>query len=917
MGFGMAMEFGADIPARVADMAIRSVILAAAAMAVIYLLRVRTAAARHAVWTVVTAAMLLLPAIGLLSPSIPLRVLRAARGVQRVAQAVAQPAAYLPDVRTLRILSVNRSLPNPAPAPHRFTWQQAVAAVYAAGLLVFLSQLAVSYSFTRRLVRAGTPLELSGASGVCESNWISVPVTAGFWKPKILLPATWREWPAEKLAAVMTHEQVHVRRADWAIAMLAGLNRRLFWFHPLAWWLERQLASLAEQACDDAALLALGERESYAQVLLDMAAAVRSGRGRMIWEATAMAKTAEVRKRIDRILDETRQIPRGLTRSRWAALVACSLPLVYMASVMQLAPAQPFPQMSSLTPQAVSALERRLLTNPDDLAARGQLIANYYLTGVQHPRLDHIFWLIEHHPETSLAAFNSAAILPGNTPMNGAADYAKAATLWRQQTAIHTTDATVLGNAAQFFAQPGGDPYEAERLLRQAAAVEPQNSIWTDRLAKLYASAILAAAGYPEDNPAAANPEFAETAKTVLQSSTGELRLAAGNALNPQALRPDLPRPTMLARYPQLEPVFAMGRDLSRGSALFSNAAGDALPAQAGASVRLSIPNVDASLLQRVTPVYPEQARQAGVQGDVRLSVKIGMDGRVQSAEPIEGNPLLALAAQDAVMQYVYQPYTLDGRPQEVQTTVTVPFHPDTAASASELPAMGFPAIGLRTGPAFLSRQAAEYTEEARQAKLEGAVTLTLTFGADGKTHDVRVVKSLGLGLDEKAVEAARKWTFRPAYQDGNPVDYPTTVTMSFHLVPAAPGALEIARKSKSGPQDAHQVILTPDPTVMAATKSYFIVSPSPGVTLPLLVSKTDPEYSELARNAKYQGTLTMSVSIGADGAMHGVRVLKSLGLGLDEKGIEAVKQWKFQPAYQDGKPIPYTATIQVEFRLI
>jgi beta-lactamase regulating signal transducer with metallopeptidase domain len=47
---------------------------------------------------------------------------------------------------------------------------------------------------------------------------------------------------------------VHVRRADWAIAMLEGLNRRLFWFHPLAWWVERQLASLAEQACDDAAL---------------------------------------------------------------------------------------------------------------------------------------------------------------------------------------------------------------------------------------------------------------------------------------------------------------------------------------------------------------------------------------------------------------------------------------------------------------------------------------------------------------------------------------------------------------------------------------------------------------------------------------------------------------------------------------
>jgi TonB family protein len=169
----------------------------------------------------------------------------------------------------------------------------------------------------------------------------------------------------------------------------------------------------------------------------------------------------------------------------------------------------------------------------------------------------------------------------------------------------------------------------------------------------------------------------------------------------------------------------------------------------------------------------------------------------------------------------------------------------------------------------------------------------------------------------QPVVEAASNWTFRPAYQDGKPVDYPATVTMSFHLVPAEPLTLEIARKSKSGPQDAHQVTLTPDPTVIATTKSYFIVSPSPGVTLPQLVYKTDPQYSEQARNAKFQGTLTLTVNIGTDGMVHGVRVSKSLGLGQDEKGIEAVRQWKFQPAYEDGKPIPYTATVQLEFRLI
>lgn len=871
--------------------AIRCLVLAAGALAVMYLLRVRTAAARHAVWTVVTAAMLLLPALSPLFPPFPLRVLRRTTVVQR--------AISLPEVRTREVASAAPA-PVQAPAPHRFNWRQAAAAVYAAGFLLFLSRLAASYVFTRRLVRAGRPVELSMVAGVCESDWITVPVTVGFRNPKILLPKAWREWPAEKLAAVMTHEQVHVRRADWAIATIAGLNRCLFWFHPLAWWLERELASLAEQACDDAALLVLGARESYAQVLLDMAAAVKTSRGRMVWKAMAMAKTAEVQKRIDRILDETRPIPRGLTRSRWAALVACSLPLVYITAVMQLAPQLAPAQSAGLNPQLVSALERHLLVFPDDLAARGQLIANYYVTGVQHPRIEHIFWLIEHHPESTLAAFNSAAIAPGD-------DYAKAASLWRQQTAIHATDATVLGNAAQFFARPGGDSYEAERLLQQASALDPQSNAWTDRLAKLYASAILADAGYPDANAATANPAFAAHAKAVLQSSTGELRRAGGDELNPLSIRPDTPRPNVLARYPQLAPLAVLSRELTGNSPILTNAYEEVLPG------RRSV-DMDGSLVQKVNPVYPEQALQAGVEGDVQLKVNIGTDGRVQSTEPIEGNPLLAPAAQDAVMQYVYQPYTIEGQPREVQTTVKVAFRLDAAPLA---PAMGLPSMGIGSGPFLLTRQPAEYTEEARQAKREGAVTLALTVGADGKAHDIRVVKPLGFGLDEKAIAAAKQWSFRPATEDGKPADYPTTVTVPFHFLPMAPVTIEIARKTANGPQDKKEVVLTPNPTAISTAKSFFIVSPTPGVMVPVLVSKVEPEYSDEARNARYQGIVMLSVTIGLDGTMQDIRVKRAIGLGLDEKAIEAVKQWKCQPAQQNGQVIPYAATVQIEFRLI
>jgi beta-lactamase regulating signal transducer with metallopeptidase domain len=336
------MQFGASVVPFLISLAVRSLALAAIALAAIYILRMQAAAARHAVWTAVVAGMLLLPAVGPLLPSIPLRILRPQPAAQASADALPAmkidataelPASAPPAVRA------GMAVRPVAPIRHPLTWLQAAGAAYFAGVAVFLCMFVSGYCAARKLVSHSTPLERLGA-GVLESTSIAVPVTIGFLRPKILLPLKWRDWPAEKLEAVLVHERTHVRRADWAIAVAAGLNRRLFWFHPLAWWLERHLAVLAERACDDAALLALGACEAYAQTLLDMAAVVQTSRGRMVGETMAMAKTAEVRKRIERILDETRQIPRAWTGARWATLAACSLPLAYLVSVTQLAPAQ-------------------------------------------------------------------------------------------------------------------------------------------------------------------------------------------------------------------------------------------------------------------------------------------------------------------------------------------------------------------------------------------------------------------------------------------------------------------------------------------------------------------------------------------------------------------------------------------------
>ncbi len=89
------------------------------------------------------------------------------------------------------------------------------------------------------------------------------------------------------------------------------------------------------------------------------------------------------------------------------------------------------------------------------------------------------------------------------------------------------------------------------------------------------------------------------------------------------------------------------------------------------------------------------------------------------------------------------------------------------------------------------------------------------------------------------------------------------------------------------------------------------------GVTAPALLAKVEPEYSEEARKAKYQGTVLLYVQVSPEGKAVNMRVLHSLGLGLDEKAMEAVKKWRFKPGTKDGKAVTVEAQIEVNFRLL
>ena len=193
----------------------------------------------------------------------------------------------------------------------------------------------------RRLARATEPVTVPATSlPVVQSDAITAPLVIGVLQPRIVLPRAWTAWSEAKLRAVLAHESAHIRRRDAGIALLARLNLCIFWFHPLAWWLERQLALTAEQACDEAGVRALGECRAYAEVLLEIAETVRSSGARLAWTGIGMTGTGALERRIDHLL--LGGASRRISRKRMAAItVSCAAVILLAAGCRQKASSGP------------------------------------------------------------------------------------------------------------------------------------------------------------------------------------------------------------------------------------------------------------------------------------------------------------------------------------------------------------------------------------------------------------------------------------------------------------------------------------------------------------------------------------------------------------------------------------------------
>jgi len=167
---------------------------------------------------------------------------------------------------------------------------------------------------------------------VAESELITVPVTIGALRPTILLPVDWPAWDDAKLTAVLAHERSHVARRDPLTQRLSLLHRAVFWFSPLAWWLDRHLSVLAEQASDEAALSCGTDRKHYARILLDFFEALHTAPGRVWWQGVSMAKSGQAEERVERILAWKGSVAMHLKKSIAVVAIAFAIPVVFLAA---------------------------------------------------------------------------------------------------------------------------------------------------------------------------------------------------------------------------------------------------------------------------------------------------------------------------------------------------------------------------------------------------------------------------------------------------------------------------------------------------------------------------------------------------------------------------------------------------------
>jgi TonB family protein len=212
--------------------------------------------------------------------------------------------------------------------------------------------------------------------------------------------------------------------------------------------------------------------------------------------------------------------------------------------------------------------------------------------------------------------------------------------------------------------------------------------------------------------------------------------------------------------------------------------------------------------------------------------------------------------------------------------------------------------------PTIFTAEPAIYPVGAQESDVPHVGIYAVVVGTDGAANSVKCIFPNESVFDAGAIAAIQKSKFAPAMLGDTPVPVLVHVRVPFfHLKPAMPMILDRYVLHAEGRRQA------PGRGPGAEPDAGFGPMNEAGVTPPKVIHAEDAEFSDEARRKGVEGYVVISFTVSEKGKPTDLRVVKSLGYGLDEKALESVRQYRFKPAMKDGKPVAKEVSVEVNFR--
>jgi TonB family protein len=660
--------------------------------------------------------------------------------------------------------------------------------IWLAGVVLLLTRLGIGLIIARRMKSATTQQppqdllqafnQLARRVGVARpirllnSALVQVPTVIGWLRPVVLVPlGCLAGLSPTQIEAVLAHELAHIRRHDYLISVLQSIVEALLFYHPAVWWVSQQIRREREHCCDDLAVAITGDPLTYARAL-----SLLEEHRSTLPALTLGANGGILTMRIKRLLAPTQNpaISQLAALTLLGIVIAATATCITTAAHAQNNPGAQSPAVANLS--VITEDRRSPNSNPDpaDVSDNHHSFARQPAPGIQQlPTIyqnwldQDVRWIItpeeraafiqltnDNERDTFIQQFWTRRDANAPATSSRAEHYSRIA-YSNQHFAIAETPGWATDRGHIFIvngppntvdshpaAAPGGRPYETWRY-----AATP--------------------------NGQATEFNFVDTC------SCGNYQLQSQAATNSKAptysYNPPQPAPAAKpSTKPTLRPVSYKPPTTTRQSTTAPD------PVHVAAGV------IAGTKIFGVNPIYPPDAKANRIQGAVILEVIIGKDGTIQNINSVTGPDMLQESALEAVRQWIYKPYLLNGQPTEVQSTITVNYTlgpSDSDDQNDEASAITPKKIGGSvSAPKVIYQAIPGYSEQAKKDKTSGNVLVHLWVDEQGLPSHVHVLRGVGKGLDEKAIEAVKQYKFTPAMEDGKPVLVELNIEVNFQF---------------------------------------------------------------------------------------------------------------------------------------